>query len=323
MAIGRGTLALAFLGLVVLIGLGMVLLAGMRAGGGEIGERIRTYAALPEPTTPRRRTPGGRQLARLRRRMNLMLSALGSEQLSLQLMSANWRITTTEYVLIRLGLMVVGFALGWAIFRSSISGLALAIIANLVPGVMLRRSINRRQVQFERQLVDVLVLINGAVRSGFSLLQALEVVEREVRPPASEEFHRVRTEVGLGLSLTQALNSLNARMQNDDLNLIVTAVNIHSQVGGNLSTMLAVVTDTVRDRDRLFREARVLTTQQRYTSYLLSLLPIVVAALIFMINPNYISQLFISGIYILIPIGAIIGIILGHIVIQRIARIEV
>jgi tight adherence protein B len=252
-----------------------------------------------------------------------MLSLLGTEELNMQLMRANWKITSSEYMLIRIGLMVVGLVIGWWIFGSLVSGMAAAILANLIPGIYLRRSASRRQIKFEGQLVDVLVLVNGAVKTGFSLLQALEVVEREMQSPASEEFRRVHTEIGLGLTLTQALNNLSDRMQNQDLDLVVTAVNIHDKVGGNLSTMLEAVTETVRERDRLFREARVLTTQQRYTSYLISLLPIAIGLLMFMLNPDYIMQLFTRGIYIVIPIFAVIGIIAGHFVLQRIAKIDV
>jgi len=170
----------------------------------------------------------------------------------------------------------------------------------------------------------VLVLITGAVKTGFSLLQAMEVVEREMEPPASDEFRRVHVEVGLGVSLSQALDNLSARMQNQDLDLVVTAIKIHEQVGGNLSTMLAAVTETVRERDRLFREARVITTQQRYTSYMLSILPIAIGLLIFMLNPEYMMQLFTSGaFYLMIPIFAVVGVIAGHFVLQRITKIDV
>jgi tight adherence protein B len=145
-----------------------------------------------------------------------------------------------------------------------------------------------------------------------------------VQPPASVEFRRVHTEVGLGLSLSQALDNLSNRMENQDLDLVVTAVKIHNQVGGNLSTMLDAVTETVRERDRLFREARVITTQQRYTSYLISLLPVVIGLLIFILNPDYMMQLFTSGVYyLMIPILAVMGVIAGHFVLQRITKIEV
>lgn len=319
---GSGTLLMVGIALLILAAIAAFVWTRTSAPEGELQERLKIYASIPE-TTSRQQKRSSARLYRLRRRLNMMLSALGSEDMNMQLMAANWHITVTEYILIRLGLMVAGLLVAWAIFGSVISGLALAIIANLIPGILLRRSISRRRIRFEGQLVDVLVLIQGAVRAGFSLLQAVEVVEREMTPPASTEFQRVTREVSLGVSLTQALNNLKDRMENADLDLIVTAVNIHNQVGGNLTTMLNAVTETVRERDRLFREARVITTQQRYTSYLLSLLPVILAGMIFMINPEYMTQLLRPGIYMLIPIFAILGIIAGHIVLQRITKIEV
>jgi tight adherence protein B len=112
-------------------------------------------------------------------------------------------------------------------------------------------------------------------------------------------------------------------MRNADLDLMVTSIEIHYRVGGNLATMLTAVTETIRERTRLFGEVRVITTQQRYTGYLLSVLPFIVGALMFMMNPEYMKRLFTPGPLLCIPIGAIAGIILGHFVIQRIARIEV
>jgi tight adherence protein B len=316
---------LLVLGLIALISLLAILFILIRSGsrGGEVEERMQVYATVPEFLQERKKPGANPRLFRIRRQINSMLSVLGTEDLNLQLMRADWKITSTEYILIRLGVMLIGFILGWIIFGSFLSGLALAILANLLPGILLRRSATRRQIKFEEQLVDVLVLITGAVKTGFSLLQAMEVVEREMQPPASDEFRRVHTEVGLGISLSQALDNLSARMQNQDLDLVVTAVKIHNQVGGNLSTMLEAVTETVRERDRLFREARVITTQQRYTSYLISLLPIGIGLLMFMLNPDYIMQLFTNGIYIIIPILAVIGVIAGHFVLQRITKIEV
>lgn len=312
-------------GIVVLAGLALVMILLIRSGssGGEMQERIADFATVPIYNQERKKSGANPRLYRIRRQLNSMLSLLGTEDLNMQLMRADWQITASEYILIRLGVMLIGFVAGWFFFSSLLSGLALAIMANLIPGILLRRGATRRQIKFEGQLVDVLVLINGAVRTGFSLLQAMEVVEREIEPPASSEFRRVLTEVGLGISLTQALNNLSQRMENQDLDLVVTAINIHNQVGGNLSTMLEAVTETVRERDRLFREARVLTTQQRYTAYLISLLPVAIGLGLFMINPNYMMQLFTRGIYIIIPILAVVGIIAGHFVLQRIAKIDV
>ena len=314
------------LGVVFVIGLTLVvfLLIRTNAGGGDMQERIQVYAAVPEYAVERKTTRTNPRLFRMRRQLNSMLSLLGTEELNMQLMRADWNITATEYMLIRIGLMVVGLVLGWMIFGNLLSGVALAILANLVPGILLRRSASRRQIKFESQLVDVLVLITGAVKTGFSLLQAMEVVEREIQSPASIEFRRVLTEIGLGIALSQALDNLSARMENQDLDLVVTAVKIHDQVGGNLATMLEAVTETVRERDRLFREARVITTQQRVTSYMISILPIAIGLMMFMLNPDYIMQLFTNGFpWYLIPVFALVGIIAGHFVLQRITKIEV
>jgi tight adherence protein B len=212
--------------------------------------------------------------------------------------------------------------IGWLAFRSVYPGLGLAVLAFLIPPIILNWSINQRRLKFEKQLIDVLVLVTGAVRSGYSFLQALDVVIQEMKSPVSDEFRRVRREVGLGLPLAQALVNLHARMQNDDLYLVITAVNINSQVGGNLATMLEVVTNTIRERVRLFSEIRALTSQQRYSGYLLTFLPFIVTAILFIISPDYISKLFQPGLIMLVPITALTLVILGNILIRMLAKVE-
>jgi tight adherence protein B len=317
-------LVIILVGIVILIAYGLILY-GLRdafLSAGQVSSRLEAYASVPDESKPQSGARRRAGLVRARLRMNSMLSVLVSHRLSLNLSSANWPITETEYVLIRFWGAVVGFGLGWLFGRSILSGIGLAVLAFLIPELLLRRSINNRQLQFERQLVDVLVLTTGAVRAGYSLPQALELVSREMRAPASEEFRRVRHEIGLGLSLTQALNNLVARMQNDDLYLVVTAININTQVGGNLVTMLQAVTATIRERIRLFGEVRVLTAQQRFGSFILTFLPIGIGAGMFVINPDYMKRLFEPQI-ICIPIGAAIGIVLGNILIRRLGKIEV
>ncbi len=320
---GLNNLVLVAGGLVFLILLGVALLAStvILARGGSQRQRIQLYAAVPEIAAAgnRRRST----VSRLRVRLNTVLSVLNSDNVGLQLMQANWRMTVTEFVTIRLSATFGIFLFAWLITGSVLPGLGLAMIAYLVPGLVLRRKIGKRQIGFEKQIIDVLVLVTGSVRAGFSLLQAIEVVVREMKAPASEEYGRVLRETGLGVPLPRALRNLAARMENEDLDLAVTAIEIQYEVGGNLATMLAVVTETIRARVRLFGEVRVLTTQQRYTGYLLSVLPFFIAGILFVMNPEYMSRLFVPGPTLCIPAGALIGILLGHIAIRRIARIEV
>jgi tight adherence protein B len=172
-------------------------------------------------------------------------------------------------------------------------------------------------------LIDVLVLINGGVSAGYSLLQSLDIVIEEMPSPASEEFSRVRREVGLGLPLSQALEHLAQRMENDDLNIVVAAININMQVGGNLNTMLTAVTGTIRQRIRLFSEVRSITASQRFTGYILTFLPFLMGGAMFIMNPEYMARLFEPGWILCIPIGSVIGIILGNLIIRRMVQIDI
>jgi len=304
-------------------GMGFLSIMNLAVGQDEVSERLGAYAFVPDLAMQRDGDRRRSSLIRLRLRLNTMLSMLSSEELSLKLATANWQITESEYIVLRIAGTVVAGGLGGWLFRSIFSGVGFALLAYLIPVFLLQRSIHNRRLKFERQLVDVLVLVKGAVRSGYSFLQSLDVVVQEMSAPASEEFRRVRREVGLGLPLSQALLNMHARMQNDDLYLVVTAVNINSQVGGNLTTMLEAVTTTIRERIRLFSEIRALTSQQRYSGYLLTLLPFVVTAVLFIINPGYIGPLFQPGPYICLPIGALIMVLLGNIAIRMLARIDV
>jgi tight adherence protein B len=291
--------------------------------GQDITERLETYAYVPESTPHKEGRHIRSRVVRMRLRLNSMLSVFASEELSMRLASANWPITETEYILIRIWSAVLGFVLGWIFSKSIFPGIGLALLAYLIPSVYLNRSINQRRSKFDNQLVDVLVLITGAVRAGYGFLQALDIVVQEMHAPASEEFRKVRREVGLGLTLHQALLNLHARMQNEDLYLVITAVNINMQVGGNLAVMLDVVTNTIRERSRLFSELRALTSQQRFTGYILTLLPFFVVAILMVISPEYISRLFQPGMLLCIPIGALVLMLLGNITVRVMAKIDV
>ena len=309
---------------ILLVAVILVVFGLRRIFSGEdvLDERLNEYATLPE--TQRRLTPGKANtwIKRLRVRLNATLSIFFSDDMTLLLMSADWPITASEYFLTRIGITAASFGIGWLVSGSILGGIGLALLGYVIPGILLKRSVNKRRTAFERQLVDVLVLVTGAVRAGFSLVQALEVVVREMKAPASDEFARVLQEVSLGRSLSQALTNLSYRMENNDLDLLVTAVNIHYQVGGNLTVMLNSVTETIRERIRLYAEIRVLTTQQRYTAYILSLLPFIVAGILFFMNPRYMMGLFDKRI-IFVPVIALVMIIAGFFIVRRLANVQI
>jgi tight adherence protein B len=311
--------------ILIVLAAGVLAWLGLRRFLGKdrsVDERLTAYATLPELERRSRGARSRRWLVRARLWLNRTLSFLSSAELEIQLVSAGWPVTVTEFVILRLAATVLSFLLVWWISQFVLAGLGVAILVYLVPGIVLKYSTNRRRQKFSRQLVDVLVLITGAVRAGFSLLQAMEVVANEIAAPASEEFKRVLQEVGLGRPLSAALGNLAIRMDNKDLNLLITAINIQYQVGGNLTTMLAAVTETIRERVRLFAEARALTSQQRLSSYIISLLPIIVAAALFFLNPEYMRGLF-SREYWYIPAIAGLMMLTGFILIQRMIKVDI
>jgi tight adherence protein B len=166
-------------------------------------------------------------------------------------------------------------------------------------------------------------MVNG-LRSGYSVLQAMEAVSREMPPPISTEFARIVQEVQIGLSLDQAMSNMLRRIKSDDLDLVVTAINVQREVGGNLAEIIDVISFTIRERVRIKGEIRTLTAQGRYSGYVISLLPIGLAFVLFCVNKPYVERLFTSGwcgwamvVCGLLMIGT------GFIAIQKIVAIEV
>lgn len=263
------------------------------------------------------------QLNQVRSQLNNALSILASDHLRMQLASAHWQISDTEFIIIRMLGTFLGFVIGWLIPSSLLGGVGLAFVAYVMPGIILSRSIDLRQQKFQAQLLDALVLIKGAVQSGYSLLQSLDLVRQELNSPSSEEFGRVLREVQLGLPMNQALLNLSSRMQSDDLYMVVTSININSQVGGNLSVMLGAVSETIRARIYLFSEVRALSSYARYAGYFLTLLPFITALLIFFVNPTYFNKVPHSLIAQAILVIAFIMLILGNFWLRRIVKIKV
>lgn len=264
-----------------------------------------------------------KQLSKVRAWLNKNLRTLASEKMQVKLSSAYWKITDVEYILIRVFAVILAFLLGWLIPGNVLGGIFMAAIALLVPNILLDRAIDSRQKKFQEQLLDVLTLIKGSVQAGYGLMQALDLAVKEVPPPAAEEFGRVLYEVRLGLSLEDALFNLAERMESDDLQIVVTAIIINDQVGGNLTTVLESTVNTIRDRLQLQGEIRSLTSYSRYVGNFLSLLPFLAGIGIFFINPGYFDTVSTSLITQILFVMALLGIVLGNLWIRQIVKIKV
>lgn len=263
------------------------------------------------------------QFEGFRGRLNDSLAMLSTFALQTKISSAYWPITDVEFILIRVAGTLLGFLIGWAIPQNIIGGIGLGLLAYLIPGFMLDRAIQNRRKKFSEQLLDFLILVKGAVQAGYSLPQSLDMAVNQSVAPVSEEFGRVLREVKFGFGLDQALTNLSERMQSDDLMLVVTAIIINSQVGGNLSLVLGSAIDTIRDRIHLFGEIRSLTSYARYVGNFISLLPFLAGLVIFLVNPAYFKNVGTSIITQIIFVLAFIGVIVGNIVIRQIVKIKV
>ena len=180
------------------------------------------------------------------------------------------------------------------------------------------------------QLPDTITLLANSLRAGSSFLQGLELVTREGRPPISEEFERVVREMSLGVALQPALNNLVRRVDSEDLELMVTAINIQSQVGGNLATVLDSIAYTIRERIRIIGEINTLTAMQRYSGYVITLLPVGLGIILFLISPTYMGRMLRNPPEILgLPAGVVflllglISMAMGYVLIRRIVDIKV
>jgi tight adherence protein B len=199
------------------------------------------------------------------------------------------------------------------------------VLGYLLPGIYVSRQQERRLNRFNDQLSDMLNLVVNGLRAGYSTLQALEAVSRELPSPINEEFRRVVQEMQLGIPMEAALANLLRRIPSDDLDFVVTAINVQREVGGNLSEILDTISFTIRERVRIKGEIRVITAQVRVSGIILSLIPVGLTIVLWFLNPEYLMSFSEGGPY----CGAITAIVvitlisLGYFFMTRIAKIEI
>jgi tight adherence protein B len=188
-----------------------------------------------------------------------------------------------------LGLLAIGaIRLLTASWLLTLLGL---ILLGMMPNLLLVRLARRRRQRFAEQLPDALMLVAAAIRSGASLPLALRQMSLEVPPPCGQEFDLMLREQRLGVSLDEALGSLERRMGGDDLRLFTAAVRIAGESGGNLAETLERLADTVRRKLTVEGKIRALTAQGRLQGWIMTFLPVMVAAALFVIEPEAMAPL--------------------------------
>ncbi len=307
----------------VLVLIGFVGLWSMTGGRDPVDDRLAEYG-YREEVTPNGQSRDVGSGERLRRTMNRLINGFGlGYKLADSVMQADLPMTASEYVLVVAGIALLGFLIGTFVLGEVLFGALLAVVGLFIPGMFVRSRRAKRQRQITEQLPDVLTLMVGALRSGYGLSQAIELLVEQLPDPASKEFERVQRATGFGLSIQQALTDMANRIGTDDVALVVTAINVQSETGGNLATTLDTIGVTVRDRLKLKRDIRVMTSQQRFTGYVLAFLPVALGVIIYLLNPEYMSQLFQPGLVRILPVMAVVFQILGFMAMRKIVDIEV
>lgn len=243
-----------------------------------------------------------------------------------KLSRADLKLTALEYAGAHVVSAVGGFLLGFVFLAGGdpIFSALFGAVGFFVPRFLVNRRVNKRLIQFETQLPDTLGLWVNALRSGYSVLQAMEAISKDAPEPTKTEFERVVREVQLGIDMPDALQHLLDRINSEDLDLVVTAVNIQREVGGNLAEILEVISHTIRERIKLKGEIRVLTSQGRMTGYLISFLPIGLAAFLNFASPGYMRDMFTNRLCGWPMLGLALALIgIGTALIQKIIDIEI
>jgi len=318
-------------GAVLLIAVGVA----MSGGGGGVSSRLERYASARGESQP-----GGdgeeRESVFVAGLSRVMDSQDLSARLGTELARADLKLRPAEFVAFWIAspfvFAAIAYIVGFVIptLQNPIAVALIFAVGAYFPRWYLGFRQRRRLRAFAQQLPDTITLLANSLRAGSSFLQGIELVTREARPPISEEFERVVREMALGVALQPALNNLARRVASEDLELMVTAINIQSQVGGNLATVLDSIAFTIRERIRIQGEIQTLTAMQRYSGYVITLLPVGLAGILFLISPTYIVPMLqrppdLFG----LPMGIVffaIGLIsmgVGYLLIRRIVDIKV
>jgi tight adherence protein B len=248
------------------------------------------------------------------------------DRIARNLSRADLKFKVGEYFVLILLAILVGGLFTWFIGNRSMISAGIGAIAGAVaPGMYVKSQQKKRLQKFNDQLSDMLNLMVNGLRAGYSTMQAMEAISKELPPPICDEFRRVIQEMQIGIPMETALDNLLRRIPSEDLDFVVTAINVQREVGGNLSEILDNISFTIRERVRIKGEVRVLTSQVRTSGTVLSMIPFFLVLVLWFLNQEYLMSITSRGNAIA---AAIICVVLGliftsYFIMMKIADIEV
>jgi tight adherence protein B len=270
------------------------------------------------PTNPREAFTGAMEA------FNRILSSRPrTSKVADQLARADIKLRVSEYFLVVVGTMAGVFVVVYFINHSFIVAIIFGALAYFAPGFYVKFRQRRRANALNRQLGDTILLLSNALKAGYSFAQAMATIARSAPAPMSDEFNRAVREMNLGITVDDALEHMNQRIQSEDFDLLVTAVQIHRVVGGNLAEILDTIAFTIRERIRIHGEIRTLTAQARASGYIITALPFALTGILTLVSPSYITPLFKEPLGWFLIALAMTMMAIGYAVIRRISAIEV
>lgn len=246
-----------------------------------------------------------------------------AKNLDSQLERGGVKLKSGEFLAMSLLTAAVGALLGALILPKLIFIVAFAGLGFFAPRAWLALTVHRRLSKMHGQIADILMIIASSLRAGHSFMQALDAVGKEIPEPGCSEFSRLVAEIRLGRPVDEAMNDLADRIASEDFRWAVLAVNIQRDVGGNLAEVLDTVAETIRERDNVRRQVKVLSAEGKMSIYILAGLPIALAAYMAIVNPDYLGLLWTTriGLVMLSVAGSLM--VLGILWMRKVVKIDV
>ena len=311
--------ALAFFGLVILISIYL-----QRKKTSDIIRKMRRYGIKPVSRTDSDMNILIQRIYQfVQKAAKPLVDRNIAQSLEYKLQQAGLTLYGGEYVVISVMASLITGVVIWFLTLSFGIAFVAAIGVSLVLWIIVLILIQRRLESFTEQLGDCLITVANALRAGYSFQQTVEIIAHEMEPPISDEFAKMTHDIVMGMPLEDALNNANHRVGSPDFELVITAVLIQHEVGGNLAQILDNISYTIAERIRMKREISALTAQGRFSAIVLLLLPFAAGSAMYVVNHDDFVQMLHDPMGQMAMIASFALEIVGYFVIRRIVDIDV
>ncbi len=244
--------------------------------------------------------------------------------LELMFVDVNKEKLTRTLMVGSFGLGALFFVLFWPnILMGLLFGTFFTFIGWTLPKHVVKYLYDKRCSQFTNQMVDGMTILSNGVRAGLSVQQSMDRVVKNLPNPISQEFRLVLSQIQLGQTLEDALTELGERIPRPDVQMFVTSVNILKETGGNMAETFQTITFTIRERQKVEKKIEALTAQGIMQGIIISMIPFILMAIFFVVDPNYIKPLFTTTLGLIALLVVITLQIIGGLMIKKVVTIKV